>query len=376
MRILVTGQWPSVAKVGRLLLDFGYEVVTHSEFDKALVAWSHGDCEAALISVTRSELLPFAAVKAFREKRPHASIVVVSDMAHVDSRVAGLDAGADDYITAPFAIPEFRARMNAIARHTTLRVPAEIRMGPLLIRAGDPMITIDGVRVEVTAREKALLEMFAVATPNVLEKVAIARRFSAEEGLASNTAVEILVHRLRRRLTPHGMNIVNLRGVGYRLQFGESKVPSVPLNGALADANPERWNTQLLEFTNDAIIIWEMQGRGILYWNAAAEQLYGYSRAQALGKVTHELLGTELAGGVTSLEANLARYGVWVGELAHTTQSGQRILVEGRLALMAQRNSRWLVLEVNRDVTDRKTADSARLEMQQQLEDLRAQRET
>lgn len=151
MRILVTGQWPSVAELGRLLLDFGYEVVTHSESDKALVAWSHGDCEAALLSVTRSELLPFAAVKAFRERRPHASIVVVSDMAHLDSRVAGLDAGADDYITAPFAIPEFRARMNAIARHTTLRVPAEIRMGPLLIRAGDPMITIDGVRVEVTA---------------------------------------------------------------------------------------------------------------------------------------------------------------------------------------------------------------------------------
>jgi len=139
MRILVTGQWPSVAELGRLLLDFGYEVVTHSESDKALVAWSHGDCEAALLSVTRSELLPFSAVKAFRERRPHASIVVVSDMAHVDSRVAGLDAGADDYITAPFAIPEFRARMNAIARHTTLRVPAEIRMGPLLIRAAESL---------------------------------------------------------------------------------------------------------------------------------------------------------------------------------------------------------------------------------------------
>lgn len=375
MRILVTSQRPQLAELGRLLLDFGYEVVTCSEFDKALTAWSHGDCEAAVLSITPSELMPFAAVKAFREKRAHASIVVVSDMADLDSRVAGLDAGADDYITAPFAIPEFRARMNAIARHTALRVPAEIRMGPLLIRAGDPMVTIDDVRVEVTPREKALLEMFAVATPNVLEKAAIARRFSAEEGSASNTAVEILVHRLRRRLTPYGMSIVNLRGVGYRLQFGESKVPSVPLNGSLADADPERWNTQLLEFTNDAIIIWEMQGRGILYWNAAAEQLYGYSRAQALGKVTHELLRTQLAGGVTSLEANLARYGVWIGELTHTTQSGNRIQVEGRLALMAQRNSRWLVLEVNRDVTDRKAAESARGEMQQQLEDLRAQRE-
>ena len=47
----------SVAELGRLLLDFGYEVVTHSESDKALVAWSHGDCEAALLSVTRSETI-------------------------------------------------------------------------------------------------------------------------------------------------------------------------------------------------------------------------------------------------------------------------------------------------------------------------------
>jgi len=168
---------------------------------------------------------------------------------------------------------------------------------------------------------------------------------------------------------------VNLRGVGYRLQFGEAKLPGVPLNQGLEETDPHRWNTRLLEFTNDAIIIWEMQGRGILYWNAAAEQLYGYSRAEALGKTSHVLLKTQLAGGVTSLESNLARYGVWIGELTHTTQAGSHILVEGRLALMSQRNNRWLVMEVNRDITDHKAAELGRREMSQQLEDLRAQRE-
>ena len=143
----------------------------------------------------------------------------------------------------------------------------------------------------------------------------------------------------------------------------------------LADGDPAHWNTGLLEFTNDAIIIWEMQGRGILYWNAAAEQLYGYSRAEASGKVTHVLLQTQLAGGVTNLESSLARYGVWIGELTHTTQAGQRILVEGRLALMSQRNNRWLVLEVNRDITNRKVAEPAQREMEQQMEAFRAQRE-
>lgn len=373
MRILVTGHWPTVADLGRLLLEFGYEVATHSDIERALASWSHGDCEAALIAVVRSDARPFAPAAAFRERRPHASIVLVSDMTQVEDRVAGLDAGADDYITVPFAVPELRARLNAIARHTALRLPADIRMGPLLMRASDPMITIDGERVELMPREKALLEMFAMSSPNVLEKTAIARRFGVE-GPASNSAVEILVHRLRRRLTPHGMSIVNLRGVGYRLQFGESKLPGVPLNDGLPDADPDRWNTRLLEFTNDAIIIWEMQGRGILYWNAAAEQLYGYSRAEALGKITHVLLKTELAGGVTSLESNLDRYGVWIGELTHTTQTGGRILVEGRLALMSQRSNRWLVMEVNRDITDQKATESGRREMTQRLEDLRAQR--
>jgi len=360
MRILVTGNRPAVADLGRLLLEFGYEVVTHSGFETALPAWSHGDCEAALISIASSDPQPFAVVTAFRERRPHAPIVIISEMALLEDRVAGLDAGADDYITAPFAVAELRARLNAIARHTALKLPTEIRLGPLLMRAGDAMVTINDERVEVTPRERTLLEMFAVTSPNVLGKGEIAQKFGVE-GPASSSAVEILVHRLRRRLTPYGMNIVNLRGVGYRLQF--------------VDPDPDRWDTQLLEFTNDAIIIWEMHGRGIIYWNAAAEQLYGYTRAEALGKTTHDLLKTQLAEGVTNLENNLSRYGVWIGELTHTTQAGRPVLVEGRLALLSQRNSWWLVLEVNRDITDQKAADSARRAMKQQLDTLRSQRE-
>jgi two-component system CheB/CheR fusion protein len=62
---------------------------------------------------------------------------------------------------------------------------------------------------------------------------------------------------------------------------------------------------------------------------------------------------------VRDLESALARYGVWLGELKHTAKDGRLIEVEGRLTLLAQRNGRWLVLEVNRDVSDRKLADLA-----------------
>jgi PAS domain S-box-containing protein len=149
--------------------------------------------------------------------------------------------------------------------------------------------------------------------------------------------------------------------------------PDVPL-AEPADLEPMWSDTQLLEYTHDAIIIWEMHGKGILYWNRAAEQLYGYSREEVRGRTTHELLKTELVGGVTRLENSLARFGIWAGELRHTTRSGRNVDVEGRLAVMSQHNGRWLVLEVNRDITDKKAAEAARLSMEHQLAELRSLR--
>ena len=134
------------------------------------------------------------------------------------------------------------------------------------------------------------------------------------------------------------------------------------------------WPAQILEFTHDAIIIWELDGAGIVYWNRAAEQLYGYSRDQARGRVTHELLKTRrTAGTIGDLEAQVARYGVWVGDLRHTRSDGQVVEVEARLSLMSQEHRPWLVLEVNRDVTDRNRAEAAREEITKQLERARQQ---
>ncbi len=151
--------------------------------------------------------------------------------------------------------------------------------------------------------------------------------------------------------------------------------PDVPLaiGGQDAAAQHDWWHPELLEFTNDAIIIWEMEGEGILYWNRGAEHLYGYSRDEARGKVTHSLLRTRVAGGGAGaeIESTLARYGVWVGEIRHTTREGKEVVVEGRLALMPQQNGRWLVLEVNRDVTDQKEAEAVRAALSQTLMSMR-----
>ncbi len=142
---------------------------------------------------------------------------------------------------------------------------------------------------------------------------------------------------------------------------------------SLAAGKPAGWPAEILEFTHDAIMIWELDGAGIVYWNRAAEHLYGYSRDEAHGRVTHELLKTRLSGTVGDLEVNLARYGVWVGNLRHTRRDGQIVEVEARLSLMSQERRPWLVLEVNRDVTDRNRAEAERAEIARQLDRVRRQ---
>lgn len=132
------------------------------------------------------------------------------------------------------------------------------------------------------------------------------------------------------------------------------------LQGSAPSPEAPWWHSELLEHTQDAIIIWEMEGAGILYWNQTAEHLYGYTREEAHGRVTHDLLRTATLKPVKEVESILARCGVWVGELRHTAKDGRIVEVEGRLSLMSQRNGRWLVLEVNRDMTDRTHAEATR----------------
>ena len=160
-----------------------------------------------------------------------------------------------------------------------------------------------------------------------------------------------------------------------RIFNGALSEPEVPLR-ALVPNSPTDWtHIQFLEFTHDAIVIWEMQGEGILYWNSAAEKLYGFSRHEAYRKVTHSLLRTEVTGGIPALEDALARFGIWVGELRHTTRDGRCVHVESRLAVLSQNTGRCLVLEVNRDITDQKTAAVARRNMERRLAEVRAARE-
>jgi PAS domain S-box-containing protein len=140
---------------------------------------------------------------------------------------------------------------------------------------------------------------------------------------------------------------------------------SIALERAEA-AQAMQQQANLLEQAHDAILIWEFP-RTIVYWNRGAEQLYGFSRKEAIGRSSHELLHTEHPQTMTAVEKTLERDGEWTGELTHTTRDGRKIIVESRHVLMNETDGRRLVLETNRDITDRKRAEE---ELREALADL------
>jgi PAS domain S-box-containing protein len=122
----------------------------------------------------------------------------------------------------------------------------------------------------------------------------------------------------------------------------------------------------LLEQALEPILAWELGG-GITYWNRAAEELYGFTREEALGKCSHDLLKTVQPWEASEFEARLSQNGTWRGELTHTTKEGRVITVESRHKVVRE-DGRLLVLESNRDVTDRKRAEHQLSEINSTLE--------
>lgn len=123
---------------------------------------------------------------------------------------------------------------------------------------------------------------------------------------------------------------------------------------------------RLLDLIHDPVFVWVLGG-GIRYWNRAAEQLYGYSREEVEGRNPHELLKVEAAGGVSQVLSYLRRHGSWTGEVRHTLRDGSQAILDSRQVLLYQDHEQ-LVLESNRDITERAAVDRALRESESRLQ--------
>jgi len=120
----------------------------------------------------------------------------------------------------------------------------------------------------------------------------------------------------------------------------------------------ELWQqASLLELSHDAIFVREFRQGEIVYWNRGAEMLYGYSKTEALGQSPRALLKTFHPRGIDFIESSLEENGEWAGELTHTARDGRKVYTDSRHVLAPEADGRRLVLETDRDISERKRED-------------------
>ena len=156
-------------------------------------------------------------LKRLRARKSAQPVLILTAQDGVDDRVRGLDAGADDYLTKPFALPELEARVRALTRRGTGQ-PRCIEIGQLSYDQADRVVKIGGQLVDLSAREIGLLEIFLLRVGRLVSKDQLVDHLCGWGEEVSSNAIEVYVHRLRKKLEDSGVRIVTVRGLGYFME--------------------------------------------------------------------------------------------------------------------------------------------------------------
>ncbi|HUN70328.1 MAG TPA: response regulator [Burkholderiales bacterium] len=154
-------------------------------------------------------------LRELRGRKDGTPVLIVTARDAVKERVAGLDAGADDYLVKPFDVEELHARVRALLRRSAGRAEPVIEHGGIAVNPATREVTRRGEPVALSARELAVLEALLMRPGNVLSRAQLEERiYGWGEEIESN-AVEVYIHGLRRKL---GADFIRtIRGVGYRV---------------------------------------------------------------------------------------------------------------------------------------------------------------
>jgi two-component system OmpR family response regulator len=157
-------------------------------------------------------------LKRLRARDSRLPVLMLTALDGVHDRVRGLDAGADDYLAKPFDLAELEARVRALTRRGMAGGPTLLHHGALSYDQVGRMVRVNGEALELSAREVSLLEIFLQRAGRLVSKDQLVSHLCEWGEEVSPNAIEVYVHRLRRKLEAGGVRIVTVRGLGYSLE--------------------------------------------------------------------------------------------------------------------------------------------------------------
>lgn len=221
MRVLVIEDETKVGSfIKRALEEESYAVDLCEDGAQGLDLALSGSYDVIVIDLMLPNLPGLEILKRIRREKIHAPVLILTAQSKVDQKVKGLDAGADDYLTKPFAIDELLARVRVLLRRGTADAPGVLQVEDLMLNPATREVTRGGQRIDLTVKEYALLEYFMRHTGRVLTRPMISEHVWNQDFDTFTNVIDVYVNYLRNKIDrgrPRKL-IHTIRGSGYMLK--------------------------------------------------------------------------------------------------------------------------------------------------------------
>jgi two-component system OmpR family response regulator len=221
MRVLVTEDDAAMAGlVSQGLREDGYEVDVEASGERAIAAVRETVYDIVLLDVMLPGIDGFATCRRLRGRGASMPVLMLTARDEIDDRVRGLDAGADDYLTKPFSLAELLARVRALLRRGPGEFGSRVAVGDVLLDTKSLALWRGGVRVDLTPRECAVMEVLMRQSGRIVARGQIIEHAWPGGADHRSNVLEVLIRRIRDKVDRpfQADSIETIRGVGYRLR--------------------------------------------------------------------------------------------------------------------------------------------------------------
>jgi two-component system OmpR family response regulator len=219
MRILIAEDDQVLADgLVRSLRNLGYAVDQVSSGLEADAALASHEFDLVILDLGLPKLHGLEVLRKLRARGATLPVLILTAADSVEQRVKGLDLGADDFMAKPFSLQELEARVRALTRRGLGTASTVIKHGPLTFDATGRVAYINDQMIELSARELSLLEVLLQRTGRLVSKDQLVERLCEWGEEVSNNAIEVYIHRLRKKIEQGPVRIATVRGLGYCLE--------------------------------------------------------------------------------------------------------------------------------------------------------------
>ncbi len=221
MRICIIEDEPALREqLAAALRRAGHTVDLAADGTEGLYALTEYPADLAIVDLGLPGLTGLELIRRVRADGRRLPILILTARDRWQDKVAGLDAGADDYLTKPFQFEELLARVQALIRRAAGYADPVLRAGPIALDTRSQGVSVEGRPVELTSFEYRLLEYLMLRAGQVVSKSELTDKLYEHDSERDSNTIEVFVGRLRRKLDPDDRfrPIETLRGRGYRLQ--------------------------------------------------------------------------------------------------------------------------------------------------------------